>query len=205
MKKIDTLDAQELIEEIAKLKKEVAKKKKQLTKKQQEALAKGRRTQAIKTKARQYKQALQMQMKANPTDKIITFQKFEARVKYSMKEYGITRTQAIKKITTSRMFRTQDELFKMAVKGYAQLTDFTTIRKYIWQIIKEEAETNSGTKEAIQKGWITYNTTKINWDEFAYDEFLKALVYERNGRKIIIKVKHGKNSTDPDWLSIDLI
>lgn len=201
MKKIDDITSQELIEEIAKLEKEVAKKKKQLTQKQREALAKGREAQAIKTRARQYKQALQMQMRANPLDKIVTFQQFEARIRYSQREYGITRTQAIKKITTSRMFRTQDELFKMAVKSYAQLTDFTTIRKYIWTILKDDPE----YQEAVQKKWITYATTKINWDEFVYDDFLKALVYERNSRKIIIKVKHGKNSLDPDWLSIELI
>lgn len=204
MKKLDELSTN-LNEEIAKLKK-IKKTKKTLTSKQYQALLEGRRKRAIKTKAKQFKEAIKLQKRVKgESDKYITFQTWENRIKYTMRELGITRTQAIKKVTTSRMFRTQDELFKIAIKGYAQLTDYTTIRRYIWKIIKEEAETNPNTKEAIVKGWITYNTLKISWDEFVYDEFLKALVYERNGRKILISVKHGKNSTDPDWLKIQLI
>lgn len=177
----------------------ITKSKRKLTEKQKQALAKGRETADINARKRQYQRALQMQINANPDKDLITFERFEARIRYTMREQNLSRKQALKKITTSRMFRTQEELFKMAVKSYAQLSDFTKIRSYIWTILKEQYP------DEAKNGMITYNTTKIDWDEFVYDDFLKALVYERNGRKIIIKVKHGKDSMDLDWLSIELL
>ena len=160
-----------------------------ITEKQRAALAAGRAKRLTRKKAEQYVKALKMNMRVkNADEKIVTYQNFEARIKYAQNEHfrltgqKLSRTQAIKKVTLSTTFMSRTDLYKKAIVDYMSLGEKNSLRKLLSEV--------RGT---------SYKETTINWDEFYYNEGIKAIM---NDQGVWVAIVPGKNSTDPDFIDM---
>lgn len=171
--------------------------KRQASAAQLEALAKGRikaaEARAIRvqqTRLKEYEEAVKLQQKYKPDAPIIKQRVFEERIKdieEINKDMGrqITRKKAIKIVTRSQAFMTNENLYKFNIIENISLSDRNILRKKLSDFY--------GTP---------YKQTPINWDEFAYSKAKKGLIHITPKSTIVLRIRKGADSTQPDWLEI---
>lgn len=155
----------------------------------QEAAANARKRRLTRVHAKEYTEALRMNQKVKKADeKIITYQNFEARVKYAQKELKLmgktsTRKAAIKAVLLSTTFMSREALYMQAIRDYMNVGARNKLRYALSKI--------KGTK---------YKQTTIDWSEFSYSNALQAMVHVSG--KLLVRIAHGKDSTEPDFIEI---
>lgn len=166
----------------------------------QEAAANARKIRLDAIHKREYEEAIRKYNRAQaeharlhptktyPETKSPTVEIFEARIAKAQKELKLmgkvsTRKAAIKSITSSYMYMTQNELFLQAIRDYMSVADRNKLRYALSKI--------KGTK---------YKQTTINWSEFSYSNALQAMVHVSG--KLLVRIAHGKDSTEPDFIEI---
>lgn len=161
-----------------------------LTKK--EAAANARKRRLTRIYAKEYTELLKKQMAHKKSEeKIITFQNVQARIARAQKELKLagrtaTRAAAIKAVEYSTTFMSNEEMYMKAIRDYMSVADRNKVRYYLAEI--------NGTK---------YRNTSINWNEFTYVSATQSMVHISG--KLSIKIRHGKNSTEPDFIEISKI
>lgn len=159
--------------------------------KQLEALSKGREALQQANLEKQYQRLLTAQRKYHPEATPIRKSVFEYRLKDVIEsEAQFGRRIGVKEATTKLMRTTaimnQSSLFKLNIKEAMSIGDKNYLRKLIASI--------QGTK---------YTETSIDWERFTYvGGAVMGLVADYGEKKIIIRVRKGRDSTEPDWIEI---
>lgn len=155
-----------------------------------EALEKARTKRLNKIYGKQYAELIAKARRFSKSgEKDISYQNIAARIKIAQRELQMqgktaTRAAAIKAVEYSATFMSRDERYVKAIRDNMSLSDKNTLRKRLSEVNKTP-----------------YKQTKINWEEFHYNEAVKGLVHASGSIKVYIK--HGANSTEEDFVVVE--